>query len=525
MASLDSVEQWATEVDVLVLGCGLAGMTAALEASDSDPDATVLILEKTTESESGGNSRVSGQSLSFPNGTDAYRRYQEALNEPHPIPSHLMSAWVAGRSGQKDWVQSKAREAGFELATWGDFGAEFPSMPGSGCIEDLYTLRPADGSGDGSIPRLDRPHPSGVYLCFKKLVDRADRIEVLYQTAARDLVYHPDSGEVFGVVADQNGQSVAIKARRAVIIATGGFEADPEKLATYAGYTADVVPYGSPHNTGDAIAMLQRAGAKLWHMRNFTETGGIHPGIKPPGLAPMIRNPRPSATSWIDVGKNGKRFYPEAAQYHDTHFKHQLNGQWQDIPTARVMPVHMIFDEKTRSAEKLVAGGLTWAAIVEGYEWSDDNLAEIGRGWIQKADTIRELATMIGRDQDALESEVEQFNEYARAGLDPLFGRHADTMSPIEQSPFYAVAIVPGLICTTGGAMRNERGQVLDENERPIPRLYEAGELGSFHSNLYQNGSFLTEAMFSGRSAGSNAAREKPWAETSTASRPFAPAV
>ena len=73
--------------------------------------------------------------------------------------------------------------------------------------------------------------------------------------------------------------------------------------------------------------------------------------------------------------------------------------------------------------------------------------------------------------------------------------------------------------------MRNERGQVLDENGRPIPRLYEAGELGSFHSNLYQNGSFLTEAMFSGRWAGSNAAREKPWAETSTTSRPFAPAV
>lgn len=512
MASLNSVGRWSVEADVVVVGCGLAGMTAALEAHDSDPDATIIILEKMSESEAGGNSRVSGQSLSFPSEMDAYRRYQEALNEPNPIPSHLMSAWVEGRSGQKDWVQSKAAEAGFELAAWGDFGAEFPRMPGSACIEDLYTLRPAGLSSGGSIPRVERPFPSGVYLCFKRLLNQSDCIVVHHEAAVRDLIYDQDSREVFGVVAEQHGNSIAIKARRAVVLAMGGFEADPEKLATYSGYTADVIPYGSPHNTGDGVAMLQRVGAKLWHMRNFTETGGIHPGIKPPGLSPMIRNPRPSATSWIDIGRDGKRFYPEAAQYHDTHFKHQLHGQWEDVKTARVMPVHMIFDDNARAAEKLVAGGLTWAVIVEGCEWSDDNLAEVEHGWIKKANSIRQLATMIDRDPDTLEAEVQQFNEYARAGFDPLFGRDPDTMTPIEQPPYYAVAIVPGLICTTGGAMRNEKGQVLDENERPIPRLYEAGELGSFHSNLYQNGSFLTEAMLSGRWAGSNSICEEPWA-------------
>lgn len=510
MASLESVKEWADEADVLVLGCGLAGMVAAMEIGEVDPQASVLILEKMEPGMAGGNSRVSGQSLSFPTDMAAYSRYQQALNHPHPIPDRLMQAWVEGRTGQKEWVRAKAAEAGFELAAWGDFGAEFPDMPGAECIDDLYTLRPA-ADGEGEIPRLERPYPSGVYLCFKALLEHAPKVRVRYSACARDLVHDPDTREVFGIVAEQGGRPLAFKARRAVILATGGYEANPEMLAAYSGYTADVAPYGSPANTGEGLLMLQRIGAKLWHLRNFTETGGNHPGIRPPGYSPMLRNPRPCATSWIDIGCNGRRFYPEAAQYHDTHFKHRLHGVWEDVPTARVMPVHMIFDEKARATDKLVAAGLTWSAIVEGYEWSDDNLAEIGRGWIHRAGSIRELAAMIGRDPDALVAEVERFNGYARAGVDPDFHRPGEAMSPIETPPFYAVAIVPGLICTTGGALRNEKGQVLDTDERAIPRLYEAGELGSFHANLYQNGSFLTEAMFSGRWAGASAAREKAW--------------
>jgi predicted oxidoreductase len=84
-------------------------------------------------------------------------------------------------------------------------------------------------------------------------------------------------------------------------------------------------------------------------------------------------------------------------------------------------------------------------------------------------------------------------------------------MLPLEAPPFYAVELVAGLVCTAGGGKRDERGCVLDHAGNPIPRLYEAGELGSFHANLYQKGSFLTEAMLSGRWAGANAARERAW--------------
>lgn len=510
MASLQSVGHWDLEADVVVLGCGLAGMMAALEAREVDPTASILILEKMPPAKAGGNSRVSGQSLSFPTDMVAYRRYQEALNRPHPIPAHLMDAWVAGRTGQKAWVERKAAEVGFELVPWGRFGAEFASMPGAECIDDLYTLRPAS-AGNGAGARVEMTYPSGVYLCFKAHLDRTAGIAVHHSTRARDLVHDPDTREVFGVIATRDHASIAVKAKRGVIVATGGFEANRETLATFTGYTSAVRPYGSPANTGDGLEMLQRVGAKLWHMRNHTETGGIHPGIKVPGHSLLLRNSRPRATSWIDVAANGHRFYPEGGKYHDTHFKYQLHGVWEDIPTARVAPVYMIFDETTRLTDTLAGSNLTWGAVVEGYHWSRDNSVEIEKGWIHRDESIAGLASKIGLDAAQLVDEVEKFNGYARAGLDAEFGRAPRYMSPLERPPFHAIDIAPGLVCTTGGAMRDEHGRVLDHDERPIPRLHEAGELGSFHSNLYQNGSFLTEAMFSGRWAGRAAVSHAPW--------------
>ena len=81
-------------------------------------------------------------------------------------------------------------------------------------------------------------------------------------------------------------------------------------------------------------------------------------------------------------------------------------------------------------------------------------------------------------------------------------------MRPLTEPPFYAVELVPGIVSTSGGGRRNPSAQVLDHDGRPIPRLYEAGELGSTISNLYENGTHLTECMVFGRIAGRNAILE-----------------
>ena len=96
-------------------------------------------------------------------------------------------------------------------------------------------------------------------------------------------------------------------------------------------------------------------------------------------------------------------------------------------------------------------------------------------------------------------------------GVDEEFGRNPATLQPISKPPFYGIAMVPAIVCTGGGARRNIESEVLDHAGKAIPRLYEAGELGSMFSNLYQNGSYLTEAMISGRAAGRNAAGLRAW--------------
>ena len=118
----------------------------------------------------------------------------------------------------------------------------------------------------------------------------------------------------------------------------------------------------------------------------------------------------------------------------------------------------------------------------------------------------------MGRPVDEVLATVNQYNEACATGNDTQHERRKETLQPIAQGPFYAVRVVPAIVCTGGGARRTIESEVLDHNHNPIPRLYEAGELGSMFSQLYQNGSYLTEAMISGRAAGRNVVTSEPWA-------------
>ena len=117
-------------------------------------------------------------------------------------------------------------------------------------------------------------------------------------------------------------------------------------------------------------------------------------------------------------------------------------------------------------------------------------------------DKAEELAEKMGRDPKAVSDSVDRYNDFCAQGEDMDCQRDPSTLVAIQQPPYYAVEITPGLVCTTGGGKRSINGEVLDYKGIPIPGLYEAGELGSMFSGLYQNGSFLSECIISGRTAG-----------------------
>jgi succinate dehydrogenase/fumarate reductase flavoprotein subunit len=145
------------------------------------------------------------------------------------------------------------------------------------------------------------------------------------------------------------------------------------------------------------------------------------------------------------------------------------------------------------------------------YQWSKDNSEEVAKGWIIKAENVSELAKKISVEEAALQGTIEEYNQCCKEGKDTKFGRADKYLIAIE-APFYAIPIYPALYCTQGGPRRDKEGRVLDPDGKPIPRLYEAGELGSITGGLYQGGNSLSECIVFGQIAGRNASAEKPFA-------------
>ena len=490
MASLNSVTQWDEEVDVLICGFGCAGASAAIEAHDSRPDARILVVEKAPREFAGGNCRVSGQSLLISKHKEALKDYQRKMSEANPTSEDLLDEWAERMVNLEPWIQQIAADAGQEFLRGTGFSErdavlEFPEFGARDAVAYTATILPI---------------PSGVWLALKANVEKRS-IPIWFDAPLVDLIQDPDTLEVFGAWVNHEGTRKAVRARRGVIVAVGGYEASPQMQRDYYGLS-DVVPLGTPYNSGDGLRIMQKAGADMWHLRNQGQSGGIWPGIRQPHQRTCyLRNFMLPAFSWFDIDSTGRRFYNEANELQLTHYKEKKHGRFVDVPLHTAYPVYMIFDESTRLAGKLVLEVMTWSAVVTAEEWSDDNAREIESGLIRKADTIAELAGLIGIDPGVLEAEVARYNAACAAGHDDAHGRNPDTLLPVANGPFHAVPITPAIVCTGGGARRDMDGHVFGHDGEIIPRLFEAGELGSFISDLYQNGSYLTEAMITGRGA------------------------
>jgi hypothetical protein len=210
----------------------------------------------------------------------------------------------------------------------------------------------------------------------------------------------------------------------------------------------------------------------------------------------------------IVVGQDARRFTDE--KFKTRHGKIPVNGRW--LPLSTPCPMFLIFDHTLFSAgplyDKHPSHG--WTQIIERYDWSEDNSAELAKGWIKTADSLAALASMVGLDPDTLVATVSRWNRYANEKRDAEFGRTL-MMAPIIDKPFYAIELSPSMLNTQGGPRRNERGQIVRPDGTPIARLYSAGELGSIYSYLYQGTGNIGECLAFGRVSGRNAAGETPW--------------
>ncbi len=497
------------ETDVVVVGYGLAGAVAAIVAHDAG--ARVLMVEKGKYP--GGCSILSGGGIKCVKDAEAATAYLRELCGGR-TPEALLRPFAEGLAGNEAFVRKLADANGAtvraseHLAAAGGSGV-YP-FPGR---NTWYEVRVVKVPGFNGFPWVSAARNNGVNM-FKLAMDNVEgrKIPVLFNTPARRLV-QDGRGAATGLVIEEGGKEVTVRARRAVVLATGGFEQSEWLRLQY----LQGKPFYSMApltHTGDGILMAQKAGAALWHMWHVHGSYGF----KFPEYPVAFRHPfggyrQPERKMpWIVVDRLGRRYMNE---YHpapaDTNHR-PMEVFDPDLVCYPRIPSYVVFDEVGRRygpiAQPMGFGETR-------YEWSRDNSKEIERGWLLKADTLGELAAAIRKlpengdlmDADALEATVAGWDRLIEAGRDPL-GRPPGTMMSISTPPFYAVTVWPIITNTQGGPVHNERQQVLDPFGQAIPHLYAVGELGSFFGHLYELGGNLGECFVSGRVAGKNAAAE-----------------
>jgi succinate dehydrogenase/fumarate reductase flavoprotein subunit len=444
----------------------------------------------------------------------------------------VIQALAQGMSEQEDYVRELATVNDAEVTTTkeaGKVGANYP-FPGVDAFYQTVIRSVPNFSARASYPWANGA-PGGTML-FKVLDDNIARagIPVHFSTRAVRLITGGTDNEVLGVTVDGPSGRRRIKARRGVILACGGFEGDPDFQEQF-WEGKPVLHAAARNNTGDGIRMAQDLGAQLWHMWHFHGAYGFRhsdpdypyairvkrlPDWIPRGHGFVARRDETGSIdaaqvkmAWILLDGAGRRYMNEYQPYlQDTAHRqmHLFDPVIQDYPR---IPSFLICDENGRKLYPL--GRPTSNDKDLRYDWSDDNMREVGNGILKRANSLAALAAEFKVDAAAVEAAVARWNGFCAAGADADFARPPGTMVPIDAPPFYGAPVWPVVSNTQGGPIHNDRQQVIDAYGNAIPRLYTAGELGSAYGHLYMSGGNISECFVTGRIGGREAAALARW--------------
>lgn len=493
--------KWDKTAEVVVIGCGLAGAVAAITAKERG--ASAIILEKQAADDYCSCSSISGGLFICPTDRKGAEQYVKALcdvdGEMNWTDSDTIQAWAEYTVQNREWMEKLGGNVRLFL-----HAADYPQFPGADSIE-VWVYQ------GGGVRLME----------FMREQLKSRNIEVMYQAPAERLLIN-ENGAVIGVKAIDNrgGQrrDVNIRASKAVILCSGGFEANKEMKLQY----LRVYPVnfgGGIANTGDGIKMAQEVGADLWHMNccsarliakfpDFPLSFGIDFGGRGWARRQIRGSTEKTTNGFIIVNRYGRRYMTEIINFHSAIYE-LTNFDTHKLEYPKV-PSYHIFDRKRMQDGPLCQRTSGPAGPQQLYAWSRDNLSELKRGWITSANTIGELAGKLGMGPEVLKKTIRVWNRYCKAGKDPEFGRNPNDLAPINTPPYYAVRLIPGGPNTQGGPRRNAKAQVVNPFGEPIPGLYGAGECGSLYGMLYPiGGGNLAECIAFGRIAGENAAKEE----------------
>lgn len=504
-------DQFDETYDVVVVGYGFAGGSSAISAHDNG--AKVLLIEKMDAP--GGISICAGGGVRVAKEAAPVIDYVMATNNG-TTPRDVTEAFVEEMVQIEDWIRAmgKVNDAHFIYV---DRPGNYP-YPGYDSMSFLEVDDIPGYDSDVEFPHA-RSHRNGPKL-FKLLYDNVNErgIEVRLSTKAVRLIQGPGD-EIRGIwIEGPDGKQKAIKTKKGVILACGGFEANYDMQKQY-WQMAPVMTAAFRGNTGDGIKMALDVGADLWHMWHYHGSyGWRHPDPEYPFTMRMKRLPdwTPQVReadvemAWILVDQEGQRFGNEYVPYvQDTG--HQIVSHFDPATMSFPrIPAFAIVDQEGCDTYRLGATIFNDTNI-EPYHWSDDNSKEIENGILTKCDTIADLAKRIGCDESTLAKTIERWNAIVDAGEDTDFKRPPKTMMKLSKAPYYVGEVWPCVSNTQGGPVHDGKYRVLNSYGEPVPRLYEAGECGGIWGFLYLAGANLTECFVGGRVAGRETAALPDW--------------
>ncbi|WP_150293178.1 FAD-binding protein [Sphingobium estronivorans] len=473
---VSSVGQWTQSADVVIVGFGMAGACAAIEAAESG--ASVIVIERSSGG-SGSTSAAAGhfylgggtpvqQACGFDDSADAMARYLEAASlEPHHEKIHL---YANGSVAHFNWLE--AQGIPFDRSYYPEKNVV---QPGRECLiwtgnEQVWPYRDkAEPAPRGHKVAFDGEEGGGA-LALRILSERAAALGATAMVDSKVEALVRERDRIVGVRIRSFGETRFVQATKAVILAAGGFGQNAEMVARHAPILQSAFVQGSPHDDGLAIRLGMAAGGATEHMEEAFLTSPFYP---PQDLLKGIL-----------VNREGKRFVAEDSY----HSRSSMACARQPAGT-----VYLVVDADIFAYPRFAS--LTNQSLVDGFE------------------TIAEMEAGLALPEGSLQATMATYNDHAANGEDPEFHKYPKWIKPLDKGPYAAFdlsfgkAVYTGF--TLGGLKVSVDGAVLGADGAVIPGLYAAGACASNiaqDSTGYASGTCLGEASFFGRRAGRHAA-------------------
>ena len=474
------------ETDIVVIGSGLTGLSAALTAAEGG--AGVILFEKM---------RSIGGSSNFPEGMFGVETAMQRLDSIgitrddafkfimnyshwHANP-RLVRAFVNESAATIAWLQQQGVEFIGPKSNWYDSPRTWHVLKG-----------PPDGRGGPMIRVLAARAKEG-------------GVDIRLAAPARRIL--KERGRITGVVAEVDGEEIEVSAK-AVVIGTGGYANNNEWIKKYTGYDLNVnlFPLGNVDKMGDGIRMAWEVGAAEEGM-GLLQLLRVGP-LLGPGVKFMQQLECVAMQPNLYVNQRGERYCDESMTPNFT-----LDGN--ALARLKEKYSYSIFDEAAKR-DMMDTGVIMGMGMVRppGTRFLELNeelkvMLENRNPNVFAADSLEELAVKMGMDPAALRATLDEYNNFCEKGHDDLFAKNPKYLRPLKGPRFYAIRGYMAFLGTLGGIKINDRMEVVDKEEKPIPGLYAGGlDAGGMYGDSYDvfmSGGTSAFAANSGRIAGRNA--------------------